>query len=85
MFTEKVIELVTTDWVALVLFVPKKDGSSCFCDDYQKLNAVTTHDSYQLFLMDECVDSFGKVIAFSTLEANSGDWQIEIDERGCSK
>lgn len=35
--------------------------------------------------MDEYIGSFGEAIVFSTLDANLGYWQMEIDERDRDK
>jgi hypothetical protein len=36
----------TSPWVALVLFVEKKDGTKRMCIDYRSLNEVTTKNKY---------------------------------------
>ena len=35
--------------------------------------------------MDECIDSLGEARIFSTLDANSGYWQIELADEDCEK
>lgn len=35
--------------------------------------------------MDECIDSIGKIQIVSTLDANSGYWQLEMDEKDNEK
>lgn len=35
--------------------------------------------------MDECIDFLGEEKLFSTLDANSGNWQIEMDKKGVDK
>ena len=47
----------STDWAALVVFAPKKDGTLQFCVDYRRLNALTVRDTYPIPRMDECIDS----------------------------
>ena len=76
----KVIERAASEWRSPVVLIPKKDGEMPFCVDYRKLNAVTKRDSYPLPRMDECIDSLGNAAIFTTLDCNSGYWQIEIDE-----
>lgn len=63
------------------MFAPKNDGSLRFCVDDRKLNAVTVGDSYPLHRMDWCIDSPGEATIFSTLDANSGYWQIKIEKK----
>lgn len=82
MLQEEFIEPATTVWESPIVFAPKKDGTLRFCVDYRTLNNVTIHDSYPLRRMDECIDSMGEGRIFSTLAANSGYWQVEIDEKG---
>ena len=71
-----VIEPAQSEWAAPVLFVPKKDGRLRFCVDYRKLNEIIVRDSYPLPRMDECIDSLAEAKIFSTLDANSGYWQM---------
>lgn len=63
-----------------VVFRPKKDESLRFCLDYRKLNALTVSSSYAIPRMDECIASLGDTLIFSTLDANRGFWQVEIDD-----
>jgi Reverse transcriptase (RNA-dependent DNA polymerase) len=49
-----------------------------FCIYYRRLNAVTVRDSYPLPRMAECIDSLGDASVFSTLDCNSGYWQIPV-------
>jgi hypothetical protein len=41
---------------ALVIFVPKKDGSQRLCVDYRALNAVTVKNKYPLPRIDDLFD-----------------------------
>lgn len=75
-------EAVSTGWAAPIVFALKKDGSLLFCPDYSKQNVVAIRDSYPLPCKDENINSFGEETVFSTLDANSRYWQIEIDEYG---
>lgn len=43
---KNVIEPATVNWVAFMIFAPKKNGSHNFCFDYWNLNAVSICASY---------------------------------------
>ena len=51
-----VIERSTSAWSSPVVLVTKKDGTTRFCVDYQKLNDVT-QDSYPLPRIDDTIDT----------------------------
>ncbi|CDF34348.1 unnamed protein product [Chondrus crispus] len=44
----------------------------------RRLNAKTAADSYPLPRMDDCIDSLGDAAVFTTLDCNSGYWQIPV-------
>jgi hypothetical protein len=72
------IEPATSEWASPIVLVAKPDGSTRFCVEYRKLNAITVRDSYPLPRMDECIDSLGDANIFTTLDCNSGYWQITV-------
>ena len=78
MIEQKVIEPATCEWASPIVLVPKPDGSLRFCVDYRKLNSITIPDTYPLPRMDECIDSLGDAAVFTTLDCNSGYWQIPV-------
>ena len=59
-----------------MVLAPKQDGTLHFYFDDRRLNAMTVRDAYTIPRMDECIDSLEDVKIFSTLDANSGYWQI---------
>ena len=57
MLNKKVIERSDSPWASLVVLVQKKDGTTQFCVDYWKVNAVTRKEAYFLPRIDDTVDS----------------------------
>jgi hypothetical protein len=80
-----VIEPANSEWASPVVLITKPDGSIRFCVDYRKLNALTVKDSYPLPRMDECLDSLGDSTIFTTLDCNSGYWQIVMKDTDKNK
>jgi Reverse transcriptase (RNA-dependent DNA polymerase) len=80
-----VIAPANAEWASPTVMVPKPDGSTRFCVDYRRLNAITVRDSYPLPRMDECIDSLGDVSIFSTLDCNAGYWQIPVAKEDIPK
>ena len=80
-----VIEPCTTEWASPIVFAPKKDGTLRFCVDYRKLNTKTLSDAYPLPRTDDCIDSLGDAAVFSTLDCNSGYWQIPMSVEDMDK
>ena len=65
--------------------MPKKDGTTRFCVDYRKLNAVTDKDQYPLEQIQDIFDQVGGSTIFSTLDLEVGYWQIKVDPRSVDK
>ena len=59
-----------------MVLVPKPDGTLRFCVDYRRFNAITRR--LPLPRMDECIDFQGEANVFTTLDCNSGYWQIPV-------
>lgn len=62
------------------MFVAKKYVAPQFCVAYFQFNVVSQPRTYQISRKDECSASHEKATVFSTLDANSGYWKIEIDD-----
>lgn len=85
MLAADVIEPSSSPWSSPIVLVKKADGSTRFCVDYRALNSVTRKDAYPLPRIDETLDSLGQAKYFSTLDLQSGYWQVEVDEHSRDK
>ena len=74
-----VVQPSASAWASPIVIVPKKDGTSRFCVDFRRVNAVTKKDVYPLPRIDDILDTLGGAQYFSTLDLSSGYWQIELD------
>ena len=79
MEAQGVIQPSISLWASPIVLVPKKDGSTKFCVDYRRLNAITRKDVYPLPRIDDILDTLGQSEYFSTLDLSAGYWQIELD------
>ena len=75
-----VIRPSNSPWCNAVVLVRKKDGSLCFCIDFRKLNSLTVKDSHPLPRICEILESLAGAAHYSTLDMNSGFWQVPMDE-----
>ncbi|KAL2076972.1 hypothetical protein ACEWY4_027431 [Coilia grayii] len=66
-------------WSSPCLLVPKSDGSSRFCTDFRRVNALTKPDSYPLPRVDDCVDRLGSAVYVS--KTDLGYWQVPLADR----
>ena len=67
-------------WASPVVLVRKKDGSLRFCIDLRKLNTRTVKDAYSIPRIEDALDSLNGACIFTSLNLNSGYWQVELDE-----
>ena len=78
MLDEGIIEESSSPWMAPAVYVRKKDGSIRLCVDYRALNKQTVKDAYPLPLPDEVQDHLAGSTIYSTLDLQSGYWQIPV-------
>ena len=79
MLTMGVIEPSSSLWSSPVVLVKIKDESTRFCVDYRKINDVTVKDAYPLHLISDYLDALTGSKCFSSMDLNSGFWQVSID------
>jgi hypothetical protein len=68
----------SSPWGALVMFVPKKDGTQRLCLDYRALNEVTVKNKYPLPRIDDLFDQLRGVCVFSKIDLRSGYHQLKV-------
>ena len=80
MLAEDIIERSSSSWASPITLVPKKDGTTRFCVDYRKLNAVTKKDAHPLPNIQDIFDMMTGASVFTTLDLKSGYWQIPMTQ-----
>ncbi|MGH0172760.1 UNVERIFIED_CONTAM: hypothetical protein FKN15_063695 [Acipenser sinensis] len=80
-----VIEPSRSEWSSPIVMVPKKDGSTRFCVDFRKVNAISKFDAYPMPRVDELLDRLGGARLISTLDLTKGYWQIPLTQSSQEK
>lgn len=62
-----------------MVFFKDKDVFLRFFVDHRCLNQVLVWVSYPIYRMDECIDCLDDAAFFTTPEANTGYWEIKMD------
>ena len=80
MLKRGVIEESHSPWASPIVVV-QKDGTSRFCVDFRRVNALTKKDAQLLAR----IDVLARSCWFSTLDLASGYWQVEVDDKDKEK
>ena len=81
----RVIEESHSPWSSPIVIVPKPDGSLRFCNDFRKLNEISTFDAYPMPRVDELIERLGPARYVSTLDLTKGYWQVPLTYRAKAK
>ncbi len=83
MLRQNVISPVTvpTEWCSGMVCVPKANGNVRICVDFTQLNKGVKREVHPMPSVDESLSKLGQGKVFSKLDANSGFWQVPLDEQ----
>ena len=69
-----------TEWCSGMVVVPKSDGRVRICVDLTNLNKAVLREVHPMKSVDESLASLSSSRVYTKLDANSGFWQIPLDE-----
>ena len=73
-----------TEWVSSMLAVRKPNDKVRICIDPKDLNRAIKREQYPMRTIDDVVTKLPNAKYFSKLDAESGFWQLELDEPSCN-
>ncbi len=82
---QNAIQPSKSPWAAPMVFAFKKDNTLRPCVDYRHLNQLTVKDSYRLPNPQECLDSLGTGVYYSSLDLTAGYHQIPLSKNSIPK
>ena len=83
MLEQGVISPVTvpTEWCSGIVPVPKANGAVRICVDLTQLNKEVEREIHPMSSVDESLAKLGKSTIFTKLDANSGFWQLPLNDQ----
>ncbi|KHJ40560.1 hypothetical protein D918_09398 [Trichuris suis] len=85
MLNQGIIEPSNSPWMAPAVYRRKRSGEVRICVDYRELNKRTGKDAYPLPLPDDVFDRISGAKVFSTLDMQSGFWQVPVSPQDVQK
>ena len=68
-----------SEWASPIVMVPKPDGSTRFCIDYRKVNAITKKDKFPLPMIDNSLEWMSVHTQYiSKIDCKSAFWGIPV-------
>ena len=80
-----IIEHSSSPWASPIALVYKQDGSTRFCVDYRRLNAITKLVEFPLPRIDDSLDLLAGMKYFTTLDLATGYWQVSMSSEAQEK
>ena len=81
----KVIKPSISDWASAPVLIRKKDGTVRYCIDFRPLNGKTVKSVATLPLISVAIDCLADNVWCSTLDWNSGYYQLLLNPKDCHK
>jgi Reverse transcriptase (RNA-dependent DNA polymerase) len=81
----ELIERTDSPWAVPIVLARKKDGTWRFCCDFRGLNKITTPAHHPLPNIEQTINSITDSTVFSTLDAQQGFWQLELNSEDSRK
>ena len=72
MLEHSIIKPSRSLWASPIVALPKKDGGTRLCIDYQQLNAVTLKDAYPLPHIADTLEALSRSKYLSTIDLSPG-------------
>lgn len=80
MESQGLIEPSVSGWASPIVLPKKKDGEYRLCVDLRMVNNKTISDAYAMPDLQNLIKQVNGAKVFSTLDLNSGYWQVEVEE-----